>query len=256
MNRYCLLSAALLVSAAGCNIPRLEVYAGTATESVAGELRADSSAGATGDTLDMEGDLGVADKSVPFDMRLVFAKGRGLFDASYSRRSIEESAVLGATKSFGGGTFDAGNTVASSLSLDEYRVALGLRAKSRDRKYIASARAGVLGADWSATLDDSDGDTATAAQLTLIPVVGAGLEVKMGPLASFVVEAEGMDIDVSDTKARLMGWGAGINISFVQAQLMLGYRSRSLDIEDEGERFALDTDGPTIAFQLQLSLNM
>lgn len=256
MNRYCLLSAALLASAAGCNIPRLEVYAGTATESVAGKLRADSSAGGIGDTLDLEGDLGVADKNSPFDMRLVFAKGRGMFDVSYSRRSIEESAVLGATRLFGGETFDALNTMTSSLSLDEYRVALGLRARSRDRRYIASARAGILGADWSVTLDDSDGDTATAAQLTVFPVVGAGLEIKMGPLASFFVEAEGMDMDMFDTKARLVGWNAGIKISFVQAQLMLGYRSRSLDIEAEGERLSLDTDGGTIAFQLQLSLGM
>jgi hypothetical protein len=83
-----------------------------------------------------------------------------------------------------------------------------------------------------------------------------GLDIKVGPLASFYFEAEGMEMDMSDTKASLFGWSGGIRISFIQAQLMLGFRSRSLDIEEEGERFSLDTDGGTIAFQVQLSLGM
>ena len=255
MNRFCLFSAALLVSAAGCNIPRFEVYAGTATESVAGELRADSSAGATGGTLDMEDDLGVSSKSSPFDMRLVFAKGRGMLDLSYSRRSIDSTGTLAAPVDFADELLDAG-AADMRLALQEYRACVGLRARSKSKKYVTSARVGVLGADWSVKLDDAFGVHAESGQLTFLPVVGARLEAKMGPLASIYVEGEGMDAEISDTSARLVGWGAGIRISFVQAQLMLGYRSRSLDIDDEGERFSFDTDGPAIAFQLQLALDM
>jgi len=254
MNRCILLSAALLASAAGCNIPSLEVYAGSATESVAGKLRADSSGGATGDTLDLEGDLGATDKSSPLDMRLVFAKGRGTLDLSYSQRSINSTGTISGVD-FGGISL-AVAPVETDLALQEYRACVGRRKRSKGKRFIASAHAGVMGVDWSATLSDSAGMTATAGQLTILPVVGAGLEAKMGPLASFFVEAEGMDMNLSDTRAQLLGWGAGLKISFVQAKLMLGYRSRSLDIEEEGHRLSLDTDGGTIAFQLQLSLGM
>jgi len=255
MDRCILLSAALLVSAAGCNIPSLEVYAGSATESVAGKLRADSSGGATGDTLDLEGDLGATDKSSPLDMRLVFAKGGGMLDLSYSERSISSTGTLTGTPEFTGVSLNNG-AVSTDLSVLEYRACVGRRKRSKGKRFIASARAGVMGVDWSATLSDSLPQTVTAQELTVFPVVGAGLEAKMGPLASFFVEAEGMDMNLSDTRAQLLGWGAGLKISFVQAKLMLGYRSRSLDIEKEGQRLSLDTDGGTIAFQLQLSLGM
>ncbi len=255
MNRCWLLLAAILVLASGCNIPTLGIYAGTATETVAGMLRSDDPSGATGDTLDLVSDLGVSDKAAPLDMRLVFAKGRGMFDVSYSRRSIASTGVLAGITDFSGVPLDIG-AVNMDLALDEYRACVGLRTISASKKYIASARAGVLGADWSVVLDDSAAQTATAAQLTIMPVVGAGLEMKMGPLASIFAECEGMDMDMFDTQARLFGWSAGIKVSFIQAQLMLGYRSRSLDIEEDGDRFSLDTDGGTIAFQLRLSLSM
>jgi len=254
MNRCILVSAAILASTAGCNIPRLAIFAGTATESVAGELRADSSLGVTGDTVGLETDLGVSDKSSPVDARLMFAMGRGMLDVSYSQRSISSVGSFPGITDFADVPLDT--IVATKIDLEEFRVAVGRRAISGSKKYIFSVRAGAFAADWSASLRDSIAQTATAGQFTVVPVVGAGLDIKMGPLASLFVEAEGMGMDAFDTKASLFGWGAGVRVSFIQAQLMLGYRSRSLDIEEDGERLALDTDGGTFALQLQLSLNM
>ena len=253
MKRYRLFSAALLVSMAGCSIPKLEIYAGSATDSIAGELRSDSSQDVTGTTLDMEGDLGVSDNNYPFNARLAFAVSRSILDITYSRRSLSSTSPSMVVTNFGDVTLDVETM---DLELEELRLCFGRRFISRSKKYISSVRAGVLGADWAVELGNAAGQNATADGLAIIPVVGAGLEVKMGPLASFVVEAEGMDADISDAKTRLFGWHAGVKISLIQVQLMLGYGSRSFDIEDEGDRFKLDTGGPTLAFQVQLSLGM
>ena len=106
MKRYRLLSAALLVSMAGCSIPKLEIYAGSATDSIAGELRSDSSQDVTGTTLDMEGDLGVSENNYPFNARLAFAVSRSILDITYSRRSLSSTSPSMVVTNFGDVTLD------------------------------------------------------------------------------------------------------------------------------------------------------
>jgi hypothetical protein len=253
MKRYWMFSAALLVSMTGCSIPRLDIYAGSATDSISGELRSDHSQGTSGTLLDLEGDLSVSDKNYPFNARLAFALSQSILDVSYARRSLSSTATSMPVADFGDVALDVETL---DLALQEYRFCVGRRFRFGRGKYTASARAGVFGADWAVELGNPAGQKATADGLAIIPVVGGSLEVKMGPLASFVVEAEGMDADISGARSRLFGWHAGVKISLIQANLMLGYGSRSLEIEDEGDRFMFGNNGFTVAFQVQLSLGM
>ena len=64
--------------------------------------------------------------------------------------------------------------VSTDLSIQEYRACVGRRKRSKGKRFIASARAGVMGVDWSATLSDSLPQTLTAGQLTVLHMKRCG----------------------------------------------------------------------------------
>ena len=254
MNRHSLVAlVALLPAFAGCAVPTAKLYAATADETISGDVRANA-VSALGDTLDLEDDLGFSDEEHPIEVRLVVAKRHRLWELGYTQRSFRSSIdPLAETGWFAGERFDAGNEVETSVSMDDYRAYLGVRAVRRTA--ICFARLGLAGVDWTVELEDSDGDKAEVSHLIVFPVAGVGFRLKLGPFASLTADADAMDMELGDTRAHLVEWRAGVEIFMVQGvTLKLGYRSQEMLFETEDDRMSLGLDGPTLAFEISFRM--
>jgi hypothetical protein len=188
--------------------------------------------------VDLDGDLGLDDNQVSVLPQLQLSVWRiGVRFAGY-RASFSGLGTIPGPFEFGGVQFVPGETVASELSIDNYKLTLLFAIVKFD--FLAVwAEAGVSYYGIDSTIDGQISGPAYESADLPIPVVGVLAQAAVGKFL-FELEVDGLSVTVSDVDVDLLEIQASIGYTFLKLfAVQVGYRYTSLAGTDGN--LALDT---------------
>lgn len=187
--------------------------------------------------LDLESDLGIDDTEltvVPqFQLKLL---GLGLrFDAFFLK--FDGSSLLSRTFTFGGATFQLNEQISTELGIDQFRLMFLIPLIDAGNVAL-SVQIGAAGLFLDGTVVGATTGSASRSEEIVIPLVGAVLQAKLGPVM-LEVDVLGMTIDYNGPSGTIIDLRISVGTTFLEVvALHVGYRH--IVIEGEGAGFFLD----------------